>query len=443
MIAFVSIAAAMVVAALVWVLVPLLRGPRARGVVGEASNVAILRDQLAELDNDVANGIVSRDQYEQSRRELEQRVLEESKAAPGSAGSGVPSSAAAWTAAIVGGALPIAAVVLYFALGSPQAFAPGSMAAAGPRGGDAQHDMSPQKVAEMAASLAAKLEKDPGNADGWATLAHTYYSLQRFSEAVAAYERAVKLLPDNADLLADYADALGAATNSLDGKPTELIERALKADPMQWKALALAGTVAFNRKDYAQAVVLLGAAEGDAAARIRNGEVDRWQHRRSAAAGRHHRGGGAARARAPPRRVSRRWPPRRRPPPRRRAGDRGGDRRTGRRPRRHGHAEPGAGQVRRAGGHGVHRRPRVGGPALPAGDRPQAGEGPAVQVHAGRLDGDVAGDEDVQFRRPRRRRARQQVRQRRRRRAATSRASSKPVKMGTNGISVVIDSTRP
>ena len=254
MIAFVSIAAAMVVAALVWVLVPLLRGPRAPGVMGEASNVAVLRDQLGELDNDVANGIVSREQYEQSRRELEQRVLEESKAAPGSAGSSVPSSAAAWTAAIVGGALPIAAVVLYFALGSPQAFAPGSMAAAGSGPSEAQHDMSPQKVAEMAASLAAKLEKDPGNAEGWATLAHTYYSLQRFPEAVGAYERAVKLLPDNADLLADYADALGAANNSLDGKPTELIELSLKANPLQWKALALAGTVAFNRKDYAQAV---------------------------------------------------------------------------------------------------------------------------------------------------------------------------------------------
>ena len=109
MIAFVSIAAAMVVAALVWVLVPLLRGPRARGVVGEASNVAILRDQLAELDTDVANGIVSRDQYEQSRRELEQRVLEESKAAPGGAGSGVPSSAAATGSISVGTASTAAA----------------------------------------------------------------------------------------------------------------------------------------------------------------------------------------------------------------------------------------------------------------------------------------------------------------------------------------------
>jgi len=251
-IAFVSIAAAMVVTALVWVLVPLLRGPRAQGIVSEASNVAVLRDQLAELDRDVANGIVPRERYEQAKSDLEQRVLEESKAAPGGRVSGVPSSAGAWTAAILGGALPIAAALLYFTLGSHQAFAPGN--AATTAAGDAQHDLSPQKVAEMAAGLAARLEKEPDNAEGWSVLAHTYYSLKRFPEAVGAYERAATLLPDNADLLADYADALGPATNSLDGKPTELIKRALKANPTQWKALALAGTVAFNRKDFKQAV---------------------------------------------------------------------------------------------------------------------------------------------------------------------------------------------
>ena len=55
MIAFVSIAAAMLVAALAWVLVPLLRGTHREGVVSEASNVAILRDQLAELETDLAS----------------------------------------------------------------------------------------------------------------------------------------------------------------------------------------------------------------------------------------------------------------------------------------------------------------------------------------------------------------------------------------------------
>jgi cytochrome c-type biogenesis protein CcmH len=106
----------------------------------------------------------------------------------------------------------------------------------------------------MAANLAAKLEKEPGNVDGWVMLARTYYAMNRHAEAARAFERAVALVPDNADLLADYADSIGAAEGGLRGKSLELIERALKADPTHWKALALAGTAAFNRKDYQQAV---------------------------------------------------------------------------------------------------------------------------------------------------------------------------------------------
>jgi cytochrome c-type biogenesis protein CcmH len=252
-IAFVSIAAVMVVAALAWLIVPLMRGTRAAGVEREASNVAILRDQLAELDNDLASGTVSREQYEQARRELEQRVLEEAKAAPGAGTAHLPSSAGAWTAAVLGSAVPIAAALLYFVLGSHQAFTP-QAAVTADAATAGQHDLSPEKVAAMADALKAKLEKEPDNAQGWSTLAHTYYSLKRFPEAVAAYERVIALVPDDANLLADYADALGATSNSLDGKPSELIQRALKIDPTQWKALALAGTVAFDKKDYQQAV---------------------------------------------------------------------------------------------------------------------------------------------------------------------------------------------
>ncbi len=106
----------------------------------------------------------------------------------------------------------------------------------------------------MAAKLAARLQNEPDNVDGWVMLARTYYALNRHAEAARAFDRAVALVPDNADLLADYADALGAAEGGLKGKSLELIERALKADPTHWKALALAGTAAFNRKDYKSAV---------------------------------------------------------------------------------------------------------------------------------------------------------------------------------------------
>ncbi len=81
-ITFVLIAAAMVAAALACVLVPLLKRGRPGGVAREASNVALLRDQLRELDADLATGTMPRDQYDQAKRELEQRVLEESQAIP-------------------------------------------------------------------------------------------------------------------------------------------------------------------------------------------------------------------------------------------------------------------------------------------------------------------------------------------------------------------------
>ncbi len=254
MIAFVVVAALMVAIALAWILVPLLRSTGGAGVAREASNVAILQDQLRELDTDVANGTISREQYDQARRELEQRVLDESQVVPGTAAA-LPSAAGAWTAAIVAGALPIAALLIYVSLGNFDAFSPLAARDAGGGATGARHDVTPQELARMTAELAARLEKEPDNVDGWIILARTYYAQNRYAEAVTAFDRAVALAPRDAALLADYADALGASQGgTLKGKSLELVERALAVDPTQWKALALAGTAAFDRKDYAQAV---------------------------------------------------------------------------------------------------------------------------------------------------------------------------------------------
>jgi cytochrome c-type biogenesis protein CcmH len=79
--------------------------------------------------------------------------------------------------------------------------------------------------------------------------------MQRFEDAVAAYARAAALIKDDAGLLADYADALAMQQERrIDGKPLQLIEQALKIDPGHWKALAMAGSAAFDRKDYRKAI---------------------------------------------------------------------------------------------------------------------------------------------------------------------------------------------
>ena len=80
--------------------------------------------------------------------------------------------------------------------------------------------------------------------------------MQRYQEVCSRVcGRAAALITDDADLLADYADVLAMSQGQrIEGKPLELVERALKLDPTQWKALAMAGSAAFERKDYAQAI---------------------------------------------------------------------------------------------------------------------------------------------------------------------------------------------
>jgi len=244
---FVLITVGMVAVALAAVLVPLLRSS-APGVPREATNVAILRDQLRELDADLATGTMPRDRYDQARQELLQRALDESKTVEAVAPK-APQSAA-WTAAILGSAIPIAALLLYLSLGNHDAFAPPAVQA----GAAGEHKVTRQDIEALAEKLAAKLKDDPSNVDGWVMLARTYQALDRNEESARAFDRAVALLPDNADMLADYADLLASIDGGFRDKSVQLIEQALKADPTHWKALALAGTVAFNRKDYKTAV---------------------------------------------------------------------------------------------------------------------------------------------------------------------------------------------
>jgi len=244
---FVLIAVGMVAIALAAVLIPLLRGSTP-GVLREATNVAILRDQLRELDADLYAGTMPRDRYDQAKQELLQRALEESKSVEAVAAR-APQSAA-WTAAVLGSAIPIAALLLYLALGNHDAFAPLAVQSK-PAG---EHKVTRQDIEALAEKLAAKLKDDPANVDGWVMLARTYQALDRNEDSARAFDRAVALLPDNADLLADYADLLATIDGGFREKSVQLVEQALKADPRHWKALALAGTAAFNRKDYKTAV---------------------------------------------------------------------------------------------------------------------------------------------------------------------------------------------
>lgn len=231
---------------------PALLSPR-REVAGQAggANVAVYRDQLQEAERDLAADVISPERFEQLKGEIERRVLEDTSAAE--TGRAVRAAPARRTALALLILLPLASVSTYLMLGQPDALQVAKMpdTAANPAGA---HEVSNDQILRMVSSLAEKLKADPGNAEGWQMLARTYLALERYDDATAAFAKAAALLPGSADVLADLADAKGMAQGrSLAGEPAALVQRALKIDPRHPKALALAGSVAFEARDYAGA----------------------------------------------------------------------------------------------------------------------------------------------------------------------------------------------
>ncbi|TSA17454.1 MAG: c-type cytochrome biogenesis protein CcmI [Betaproteobacteria bacterium] len=242
------IAAALAFIAPLFVALPLLRsyvGPGFAGA-GAEPKLAVYRDQLAELGEEWRAGRLGKDQYDQARGDLEIRLLEELPDAKPPLVSPAPRTyrLAAFVASI---AVPLLAVSLYLALGNPGALRPQQT--------DSAHGLGQQQMDAMVARLAARLEQNPQDAKGWVMLARAQAVLGRFDAASAAYARSLEIFPDDAQLLADYADSLAMASGGrLSGEPEKLIERALSADPDNAKALALAGTIAFDNQNFALAI---------------------------------------------------------------------------------------------------------------------------------------------------------------------------------------------
>ncbi|HVQ37750.1 MAG TPA: c-type cytochrome biogenesis protein CcmI, partial [Pyrinomonadaceae bacterium] len=244
MITFWIICAIFVAIALAFVLPPLLQAAQPATADGaddhdrNQANVDIYRDQISELEADVANGIVSPEQYQQDRDEIERRMLQDVSAArvEGKGSDQKLNAAAVGRTPVyaVAVGIPLIAVALYMQVGNRSALsgspAPVGRAAQAPaEAAQPAGQMSQQAIEANVAKLAARMEQNPSDVQGWIMLGRSYVNLEKYNEASNAYAKASALKPDDADLLGDYAFALGMANGQrLDGKPLELINRALK-----------------------------------------------------------------------------------------------------------------------------------------------------------------------------------------------------------------------
>jgi cytochrome c-type biogenesis protein CcmH len=251
MIGFAAVAAGLVGLALIFVLRPLLRdqAQRAAQPTRDESNLQIIRDQLAELELDLRSGAIDAEQHTQARADLERRVLEETGSPADSLAQNTRSGMA--LVAGIAFALPVAAALLYLQLGEPEGLR------VEPHQAQGVSSITLDQFEDMTQRLAARLEENPDDAEGWSMLGRAYKALERYDDSRQAWARAAQLAPKDAAILTDYAEALALSRGgTMKGEPAALLERALALDPGNSKALALAGGAAFEREDFGAAIDL-------------------------------------------------------------------------------------------------------------------------------------------------------------------------------------------
>jgi cytochrome c-type biogenesis protein CcmH len=227
-----------------------------------------LKRQLRQVDELAASGALPPDQATSARAKLEQELVSlVMKSGDPAAPAGAPAAPAAPAVRpsrrMLGGlsvfVLAVAAAG-YAVYGTPGAWRGVPVAQSEEQAG-AGHGGAAGQIEAMVAKLEQRMKDQPDDAEGWSMLGRSYNALGRYPEAVVAFKKVIALKPNDAQALADQADAVAmAAGRKLAGEPAQLIARALELDPKNLKALALAGTIAFDANDFAKAVQLWSAA---------------------------------------------------------------------------------------------------------------------------------------------------------------------------------------
>ncbi len=232
------------------------------------TNAAVYRDQLAELDEELARGLLSDYEWQLSRDELAARLLqdvgEQSAASTtlaqsdamasthsASASSRVASFAKPWVLLFSFVVLiPTSSLVLYSLLGQPAALDPLAIS----QGLDNPEDITPEKLTTMATALTRRLQDEPNSMEGWVMLARVQRAREHFDEAAAALRKALTLSRDD-DLQIELAEVLAQQNKGMfAGEPWSIIQKVLATDPHHVNALLLGGSAAYSEQNFQAAL---------------------------------------------------------------------------------------------------------------------------------------------------------------------------------------------
>jgi cytochrome c-type biogenesis protein CcmH len=233
---------AMISVAAIFVSAPFIRRYERRRM-SESSGIAVYRDQLKEIDAEAALGLIDAEQAESARTEIKRRILAITASADGSAVEGLSSgertfAAVAVAAVVVGGSVGLYALTANLepaptptppfakfdaaprrdetagaARESGAPFAQMKAAPGAETGGRPQTSLPP--VEELIQKLVARLQRNPKDVEGWRTLGWSYYSTDHFTEAAAAYARAIELKPESVEFRNGRTEAMIRAANGV------------------------------------------------------------------------------------------------------------------------------------------------------------------------------------------------------------------------------------
>jgi cytochrome c-type biogenesis protein CcmH len=263
--AFIYVAVAMMAVVLLVLSVALWRGSQqgARLAAHQAdainhpaqANAAVYRDQLAELDREFVMGNLNYEELKAARDELSQRLLAdvgaESSTPMTVAQAPTASGALLWhkpwlAIGLLVFVVPVSSLLMYSVLGEPAALDP----MAHKQGVDANAEVTPEKLTEMAIALTRRLQDEPNSMEGWVMLGRVQRARGHFEEAAEAYAKALALSRDD-NLSIERAEVLAQKNGgSFAGEPWLIIQRVLTADPLHLNALFLAGSASYAEMNF-------------------------------------------------------------------------------------------------------------------------------------------------------------------------------------------------
>ncbi|CAN1567751.1 COG4235 Cytochrome c biogenesis factor [Burkholderiaceae bacterium] len=250
---FVVLTLLMVVAVLGVLVWSLWRPPvQAAADAHEQANAQVYRDQSADLAREHALGHLNDAEYAQAQEELKLRLRDDWVSGPVQAHGGVTHRPRKTVLALCL-MLPVCAVLLYGAWGSPMGLDPAALARSAPDEGP-NATVTPEKIAQMVGQLERRLQDEPNNVDAWVMLARLQRSQEKFPASEKSFAKALTLTPDD-DLAVERAEVVAQVQGGdFSGEPWAVINRILKANPNQNNALLLAGSASFSEGRFAQAI---------------------------------------------------------------------------------------------------------------------------------------------------------------------------------------------